>query len=127
MTWYAVSAILYYQVEGPASGDPLTVLENVYLFEAEDDEAARTRGEARAKADASASGDWQVEGKPATLRYGGIRKVVSCAPNPDRPGPSEVATIHDGVEATYSRYRVANVEDALSLGKGDSVTVAYEE
>jgi hypothetical protein len=68
-----------------------------------------------------------INGRPARLVFGGVRKLISCAAAPESPGPSTAETIEDGVEATYSFLVVSSRRELDALIKGEPVQVLYEE
>lgn len=123
--WYAASVILVFRLKtGRQRSFP--VWENVYLIEAGNDAEARQRAEELGRAETAQEGI-ELNGKPAELVFGGVRKVVSCAADPAVPGESMVSKLYDGVEATYSSLVVKSRADLEKLIKGKPVTVVYEE
>ena len=130
MSWYVAHAILYFEAD-PASTDPISVLENVYLIEAEDEETARLKAEERGRAECgNAHGTLKYKGRPAELRYGGLRKLTTpirraegMVRSPDIPNDS----LEDGTEVTYSRLVVSSRQDLEALVAGQPVSVSYEE
>jgi hypothetical protein len=130
MSWFAAHVLLYLEVD-PSVDGPVSVMENVYLIEADDEDMARLKAEERGRADCgTASGTLRIEGRAAQLRYGGIRKLISprrsverLVQSPDEP----VDLLEDGTEATYSRFVVSNREDLKTLVSGQPVSVLYEE
>lgn len=122
--WFAASVILYFKFK-TGSQREFPVWENVYLIRARSPSAARRRAESLGRAEALVDGvEWN--GKPASLVYGGIRKVVSCAANPATASASTVSEIHDGTEATYSQYTVTSTA-LKALIAGEAATVRYDE
>ncbi|HYO72747.1 MAG TPA: hypothetical protein VEU33_42395, partial [Archangium sp.] len=107
MRWYAASVVAYVELMD-GTQEEYRVWENVYLFRAEDADEARALAEKHGReACAGASDGLTLDDKPARLVFGGVRKLLSCAPNPFpfKPGASpEVETIENGVEATYSSF-----------------------
>jgi len=123
--WYSVSVILFFRLRsGPAK--QIRAMENVYLVKARSEKDARRYGEECGRAEAIENGV-ELDGKPADLVFGGVRKVVSCASNPKRRGQSEVFRMHNGVEATYSTFIVQGEKELSKLLRGDPVAVTYEE
>ncbi|HYO53670.1 DUF4288 domain-containing protein [Archangium sp.] len=130
MPWYAASVIEYVElIDEPQ--EEYSVWENVYLFHADDADAAQALAEKHGhESSAGASEGMTFNGKPARLVFGGVRKLISCAPNPFpfKPGASpEVETIENGVEATYSSFLVSSKADLDALVRGEPVRVLYEE
>ncbi|WNG57207.1 DUF4288 domain-containing protein [Archangium gephyra] len=131
MAWYAAHVVLYFEVD-PAVDGPVSVMENVYLIEANDDDTALRKAEELGRSDCGDSGGTlkMDDGRPAEVRYGGIRKLISPRRSVERsiqsPGePNDL--VEDGTEATYSRFVVSNREDLKTLVSGQPVSVLYEE
>jgi hypothetical protein len=128
MSWYAVSGVLYFRLRDVPEQGEFFVWENIYLVNAATAAEARERGEALGKAEAAASDEelsWKDQ--PAELVYGGIRKVVACAPNPQTEELTDFEKLHDGVEATYSGFTVRGEAALRELISGAPVAVVYEE
>ncbi|HEX5748422.1 MAG TPA: DUF4288 domain-containing protein [Archangium sp.] len=119
MSWYAAHVVLYFEYrEGPQ--DEFPVMENVYLIHAATDEAAFARAENRGRSDCAEDDEsLTVNGRPARLVFGGVRKLISCA--------TDAETLEDGVEATYSFLVVSGRQQLDALIKGEPVPVLYEE
>jgi hypothetical protein len=130
MSWFLAHVILYFEINSVAEG-PLSVFENVYLIEADDEDMARLKAEERGRADCgNDSGTLTIEGQAAELCYGGIRKLISPRRSAERlvQAPDEpVDLLEDGTEATYSRFVVSNREDLKTLVSGQPVSVLYKE
>ncbi|WP_164018171.1 hypothetical protein [Pyxidicoccus trucidator] len=130
MPWYAASVIQYVELINEPQ-EEYSVWENVYLFHAVDLASAKTMAETHGREASAASSDgFTVDAKPARLVFGGVRKLLSCAPSPFpfRPGgSSDVEEITSGVEATYSSFTVASKTDLDALINGAPVRVLYEE
>ena len=131
MPWFAAHVVLYFDVD-PSVDGPVSVMENVYLIEADDEDTAQRRAEELGRAECGDSGGTlkMDDGRPAELRYGGIRKLISPRRSVERmvqsPGaPDDL--VEDGTEATYSRFVVSNREDLKTLVSGQPVSVRYEE
>jgi hypothetical protein len=126
MPWYAAHVVLYHEFrEGPQEEYP--VMENVYLVHAGTEDEAFAKAEKRGRSDCVEDESLTVNGRPARLVFGGVRKLISCAAAPESPGPSTVETIEDGVEATYSFLVVSSRKELDALIKGEPVQVLYEE
>lgn len=123
-SWYAVSAILAMQRR---TRPRYLVFENVYLVRAKSPVDARKRGAILGQAEARAQDGLTWNGQPAQMVFGGIRKVVACAANPGLPGDGTVTRIHEGAEATYSRFLVQGKAEFRKLIEGKPVPVVYEE
>jgi len=112
--WYAASVLLAFKLERGKQAR-LPVWENVYLIQANSPAEARKRAEALGRAEAGQE-VVELEGKPARVVFAGVRKILTCAANPARPGPSTVSKLHDGMEANLRK-----------LVRGEAVSVVYEE
>ncbi|MFP2926664.1 DUF4288 domain-containing protein [Pyxidicoccus sp. 3LG] len=128
MPWYAASVIQYFEFIHEPQQD-YTVWENIYLFNASTPEDALTLAQQHGRAaSGSQSEGLRVDGKPARLVFGGVRKVIACAPNPfSSASEPEVETMENGVEATYMSFTVSSKADLDALVRGDAVTLRYEE
>lgn len=126
--WFAGHVVLYFD-EGPRHQETFVVWENVYLI------LARTRREAAKKAEKLGRAECveqalTVDGKPARLAFGGVRKVISCAANPmakDGALTSDVPLLYSGLEATFSQFVVRSKKDLRSLIAGRPTNLAYEK
>ena len=126
--WFAGHVVLYFD-EGPRHQGAFVVWENVYLI------LARTPREATKKAEKLGRAECveqalTVNGKPARLVFGGVRKVLSCAADPmakDGTLTPDVPILYSGIEATFSQFVVRNKKDLRSLIAGRPTKVAYEE
>jgi hypothetical protein len=103
------------------------VFENVYLVLGRTVSEARRKGAALAKAEARTGGVVEVGEFRGSLKFRGIRKVLWCAANPARRGPSHAAKLHDGMEASYSRFLVSDANALARLSAGKPVNLSYEE
>jgi hypothetical protein len=131
MSWFAAHVVLYFEVDSSAEG-PISVMENVYLIEAADEDTAWLKAEERGRADCGDSnGSLTLDGKPAELRYGGVRKLISPRRSAERlvqtPDDEPVDLPEDGTEVTYSRFVVSNREDLKALASGLPVSGVYKE
>jgi hypothetical protein len=121
--------VLYFKLKRRVQATFL-VWENVYLVSAKTRDSARRRAEALGRAECDANDSLTVNGEPAALVFGGIRKLVSCAADPDALGSersSSVAVLQDGVEATYSTFLVRGARRLKTLIQGKPTAVKYEE
>lgn len=126
MPWYAAHVVLYHELrEGPQEEYP--VMENVYLVHAVNEDEAFAKAERRGHSACVEDESLTVEGRPARLVFGGVRKLISCATPTESSGPSTAEAIEDGVEATYSFLRVSSRKELDDLIKGEPVQVLYEE
>jgi hypothetical protein len=118
MTWYAASVIMYTRFkEGEQEKYPL--YENVFLIQAETDNGAIEKARRRGMEDeGDSNGTYSYEGRPATLVFAGVRKVIKTQGADERPA--------DGTEITYSEMEVDTQEALLKLANGEPVVVRYE-
>ena len=128
MSWFAASAIMFAEEFGGRPQRTFLVYENVYLVEARSSGSARRKAERLARAEeGDQAGTLQVDGKRASMRFAGIRKVTSVAPNMTTLGPQPVRKIVDGVEATYSVFLVKDRRALMALARGKSIDLKYME
>ncbi len=126
MAWYAASVVMYFELKDEPQQD-YYVWENVYLIDAPDTAQARTKAEALGRMEeGDDDGSLTWNDKPARQVYGGIRKLVSCAPSLTGSSPDN-SRIEDGMEATWSAFMVGNRQDLETLIRGEPVQVLYEE
>jgi hypothetical protein len=118
--------VLLYLKEKRARQSTFLVWENVYLVRARDISEAAKKGEAFGRADCAPDETLTVDGRPATLVFGGVRRIVWCAESPHRGRTSTVSVLRDGVEATFSTFVVRGRRDLSSLLAGRPALVRYE-
>jgi hypothetical protein len=99
--------------------DEYEVWENIVLFYASTKKEAFEKAKKKGKEDEDLSGTTTLNGRPTHLVFAGVRKLVSFE-DPDS-GPI------DGMEVTYSEFRVRTKEDFEKFIKGKSVSVDYLE
>jgi hypothetical protein len=117
MSWYAAHAILYVMFKDN-NQDKYPFWENVYLIEAKSDEAAFDKAVRRAKEEeGDSNGTFTWQGRPATWRFAGIRKLTLCADVNGKP--------EDGAEVTYLEMEVDSEENFQKLIQGETVAVTY--
>jgi uncharacterized protein DUF4288 len=126
MPWYAAHVVLYHEFR-EGSQEEYPVMENVYLVHAANEDEALAKAEKRGRSACVEDESLTVDGRPARLVFGGVRKLISCASAPESPGPSTAEVIEDGVEATYSFLVVSSRKELDALIKGEPVQVLYEE
>ncbi|HEX5751224.1 MAG TPA: DUF4288 domain-containing protein [Archangium sp.] len=126
MAWYAASVVMYFQLKDEPQDD-FYIWENVYLIDAPDSAEARRKAEYFGRLEeGDDDGTLTWNGRPAKQVYGGIRKLLTCAPSlTSRTGDSE--TIEDGTEATFSAFMVSSRKELEAFIRGESVQVTYEE
>lgn len=118
-TMFAVHTLVAVRVEGREANDTIPVYENVLLIQATDGDDAERRATDIASLEDEEELRW--DGKPARLRFVGIRKVIECQPF------GTAKRIGDGAELTYSVLSVASDADLKKLAAGDPVIVTYSE
>jgi hypothetical protein len=118
MQWFAAHAIFYFRFKDGVQ-DSYHVWENIYLVE------AGTFDEAQEKARAIAlthggddNGTLHFSGRPAELVFKGVRKVVTCVDESERPT--------DRTELTYSDFEVGDLKALEALANDRTVMVEYK-
>ncbi len=119
MPWFAAHAVMYLKLKDEPQDDFL-VWENVLLVEASSLSEAEANAISRAREDdGDSNGTLTYDGKPAAWHFAAIRKLVSDS-HRWRDGH-----LSSGDEATYSEYRVADLQSVLKLAAGQVVDVKY--
>jgi hypothetical protein len=119
--WFSAHAVMYFQhTDGPQAR--YTVWENVFVIAAPDAKEAFAKAEVYARRDeGDCSGSLRVNDRPATLIFGGIRKLISvCHERLDDQ-------LGDGDEVTYSEFEVADRDALGRLIRGEDAAVWYAE
>ena len=117
MEWYAASIIVYVKFDDE-NQNKYPVWENVILVSGDSDDEALDKASDIGKE--SDGDDFEWEGRPATWKFAGVRKLMSV----DFQGGSKV---NDGMEVTFSQMLLKTKEDLVSLVDGDEVALVYEE
>jgi hypothetical protein len=91
MNWYAAHLVEYLRLHEKEQKD-FFVFENVVLVQASTTEEAFAKAEAYGRDYVSDAPCWW-RGKPATMVFGGVRKLTTCLDSEQRP--------KDGTEVTY--------------------------
>jgi hypothetical protein len=126
MGWYAASVVMYFQLENEPQSE-FYIWENVYLIDAPDSAEARRKAEALGRLEeGDDDGTLTWNGKPARQVYGGIRKLLSCAPSL-MSRSTDSSKLEDGMEATFSAFTVGSREELDAFIQGAPVKVVYEE
>ncbi len=126
MGWYAASVVMYFQLKDEPQNE-FYLWENVYLIEAPNGAEARRKAEYFGKLEeGDDDGTLKWNGKPVKHVYGGIRKLLTCAP-PVTSRSADNSKVEDGMEATFSAFTVANREGLDAFIRGEPVQVIYEE
>jgi hypothetical protein len=121
--WFAAHVIMYFKFKD-GQQDSYPVWENVFLVEAPNAEEGHQKAERLGQADEGDSGgSLTCGGRPCTLTYAGIRKLVTVQGGVDNPGDLPA----DGAEVTYSQLVLKDAKALAWLVGGKPVTVRYEE
>lgn len=126
--WFAAHVILYFDQLRRRQAT-FVVWENVYLVFARTGREAARKAEARGRAECIEDDTLEVGGKPARLVFGGVRKVISCAADPEAKDgvlTSDVSVLYSGVEATFSKFVVRGRSKLRSLIAGRKTSVEYQ-
>ncbi|QRN97401.1 DUF4288 domain-containing protein [Archangium violaceum] len=117
MPWFAVHAIMRVSFKDGFAGY-VPVWENIYLVAAESPEEAHRKGVAKAlAAEGDSSGTFFWDDHPASWVFAGVRKIIKCDDDP----------IEEGVEVTYSQFRLRGEDDLEKLVAGEPVKIVYED
>ena len=124
--WWAAHVVLYLK-ESRARQATFLAEENVYLVRARGEAEARKRGASLGRAECVPDNSLRVNGRPAKIVFGGVRRVTWCAADPrsETKWPW-VRKLRPGVEATFSTFVVRSRSDLDALIEGRSVSVRYE-
>jgi len=119
MAWFAAHVIMYVAFKDGRQ-DTYPVWENVILIEADTLDAARAKAETVGREGAGDDeGSFRWAERPASWVFGGIRKVIKCDSDPQRPG--------DGAEVTYSEIVVDTLDEVRDLASGRRVPLKEYE
>lgn len=125
MPWFAAHAISIVKAMEGQPITPIPVWENVLLVEADSIEEAWLRAENIAKENYQScpSDEYTCDGRPASMEFIGIRKLVSgkyCDPETEgRP--------RDGSEVTYSQFQLDEMGDLQKLMHGLPVRLLLDD
>jgi hypothetical protein len=115
MPWFAAHIIMYIAFKDGRQ-DTWPVWENVVLVNADTEDAARARAAGyahEAEGDCDATLLWAQ--RPASWVFAGVRKLVKCDSDPERPG--------DGTEITYTEMALSTLDAVRDLAAGRRVSV----
>ena len=117
MPWYAAHVVMAFRL----TRHPQTewhAFENVFLIEADSSKDAHAKARQRGLEDESHDDSLTLRGRPAVLEFAGIRKIVACFSEDERPG--------DGTEVTYTELEFSSREqlDRFLDGKEANVLVS---
>ena len=121
MAWFAAHAVFYFEAKDGIQ-DSYSVWENVYLIDASDGDAASELAATRARAvEGDSEGTLVWKDRPSTLRFVGIRKLISVSHERND------GLIAHGDEITYSEFELTDRESLDRLVNGDGVALRYVE
>ncbi len=113
--WYVASAILYLKYK-EGSQDDFEVLKKNFLIEAQSQDEAWVKAEKRAlECEGDDNGILTYNGRPARRVYVGLREVLFCDDEEQRPT--------DSTELTFSEFTVESEKELEKLSNGETVTV----
>jgi hypothetical protein len=117
--WYAAHVILYMEFTD-GNQDHYPVWENIYLLNAETENAAFEKAEAIGRAyEEHPDESFRWLERPARWKFGGVRKLTRCVTPDERPD--------DGTEVTYLEYSVRCKDDLKRLLDSDPVSITLDE
>ena len=117
MIWYAAHLVLYVKFKEHPQ-DHVPFWENIVLIQADTEDEAFAKAEERGRADeGDCSGTFRWDGKPATWVFAGVRQLIRCEDEGERPG--------DGTEVTYNEMEVDSVEELKRFVEGETASVRY--
>lgn len=121
MLWYIAHIIMYIEPLN-IEENSIVVDENFHLIKAPTIEKAWEKAEKIGKEGELLDTQNPLlrdDNVPVVQKFGGVRKIVSCLPDDERP--------KDQTEVTYSTYEVKNKKDLEKLINNKSVTIKYLE
>jgi hypothetical protein len=117
MTWYAAHLVLYVKFKKQPQ-DHVPFWENIVLIRAATEDEAFVKAEQRGRADeGDCDGTFRWGGKPAAWVFAGVRQLLRCADEQERPG--------DGTEITYNEMEVDSLEELRHFAEGEPAAVRY--
>ena len=125
MTWYAASLIYVFKFR-TGKQKRFSVWEDVCLVEASSGAVAQRKAERLGKAREDIDQAWTAGGRPASLVFAGVRKVLTIA-NPISAPSLNTDPPRHGTEVTFSTFTLKSKRDLNKLVSGQSVPVIYEE
>jgi hypothetical protein len=119
MTWYAAHIVMVVRFKSAAQRR-FPVWENIVIVKAANAAEALDKAEAIGRADEGDDDEsFRWEGKSATWEFAGVRKVVACAMERDRPG--------DADEVTYNELSFDSLAGVRRFAQGLPATARYDE
>lgn len=122
MTWYAAH-IVYATQRTDRKNGPFLVEEQVYIVEGKSRDEALQQANVLAHNNLLVDETLTLDGKPATIFFAGIRKLVSvaCPDGIQQDAPAPIAK----AEVTYSFFKVKNRNSLKKFIDGQAVQVTY--
>jgi hypothetical protein len=115
--WYAAHVVMAVEFRD-GNRDRVPVFENIFLVQAAPHQEAQKEGALLGKGEEGDSeGSFMWDGRPAFLRFAGIRKTTLCA-DPELPPKN-------GTEITYSEFELSDTESVSKFLRGEEVTIRY--
>jgi hypothetical protein len=117
VAWYAAHILMRIRYrDGP--DEPCYVMENIVLLDAASPVHAKELAHTRGRADDNRDDHtFSCDGRPAYWEFAGVRLVMSCQDEDERPT--------SGTEVTYLEYRLAGSADLDQLLRGNDVRVEF--
>jgi hypothetical protein len=113
--WYAAHILMFVKRKTKASGK-IPLWENIVLIQADSEEAAFAKAQARGQQDeGDDDGTFLWGGQPAEWVFAGVRKLTLCEDPEKRPG--------DGIEISYTEMEVNSEQALQDLLDGKPVAV----
>jgi hypothetical protein len=128
VTWYAASLIYVFKLR-TGKQKRFSVWEDVCLVKASSGAVARRKAERLGRSREDKDQTWTVggrPGRPATLVFAGVRKVLTIA-NPISAPSLDTDPPRHGTEVTFSTFTLKSKKDLDKLVSGQSVPMIYEE
>lgn len=127
--WFAAHVVLYFD-ERRRRQATFVAWENVYLIFARNVRQAAKKAEQLGRAECVEDAGLTVNGRPARMVFGGVRKVLWCAANPaaqDGLLVPQVPVMYSGVEATFSEFVVRGRKQLRALIAGRPTRLDYRD
>lgn len=116
MNWYTAHIVMYLKfIEG--SQDSFVAWENIVLFQAKTKEEAFEKAKAKGISEEDTSGTTTLNDRPVNVIFAGVRKLVAFEDTDSGPV--------DGLEVTYSEFKMESEDDFGKFIKGESAFVEY--
>jgi hypothetical protein len=119
MTWYAAHVVMVVKYDrGTQKRFP--VWENILLIRAASEEQAFEKAEAAGRGAAgNDDGSFRWQGRPARWEFAGVRKIVTCATENQRPA--------DGDELTYNELEFDSQLAVNAFARGLAASARFDD